>query len=202
STRAAASSGWRGAHGGSPPAGATSPGSRVPPRHSRWTPPWTRSPTACSDSPRRSSRRVGHGTRSPGWRARASGRGGRSSPEGGSPAKPPKREVPRSRSVWTRWPSIFRATCGCSSGSFSLSNGVSGEFRAPFVDGTFDYHDRRLRGGLHLWRSGQQILDVQAYLPLDLALEPVSRRQLPDTLSVGARADSVDLSVLDRKSVV
>ncbi len=84
-----------------------------------------------------------------------------------------------------------------SSGSFSLSNGAFGEFRAPFVDGTFDYHDRRLRGALHLWRSGQQILDVQAYLPLDLALEPVPRRQLPDTLSVGARADSVDLSVLE-----
>ncbi len=84
-----------------------------------------------------------------------------------------------------------------SSGSFALSNGAFGEFRAPFVDGTFDYHDRRLRGALHLWRSGQQILDVQAYLPLDLALEPVSRRQLPDTLSVGARADSVDLSVLE-----
>src|SRR5881296_951019 len=84
-----------------------------------------------------------------------------------------------------------------SSGSFSLSNGAFGEFRAPFVDGTYDYHDRRLRGALHLWRSGQQILDVQAYLPLDLALEPVPRRQLPDTLSVGARADSVDLSVLE-----
>jgi len=84
-----------------------------------------------------------------------------------------------------------------SSGSFSLSNGVFGEFRAPFVDGTFDYHERRLRGALHLWRSGQQILDVQAYLPLDLALESVPRRQLPDTLSVGARADSVDLSVLE-----
>src|SRR5437763_619781 len=84
-----------------------------------------------------------------------------------------------------------------SSGSFSLSNGAFGEFRAPFMDGTFDYHDRRLRGAVHLWRSGQQILDVQAYLPLDLALEPVPRRQLPDTLSVGARADSVDLSVLE-----
>jgi translocation and assembly module TamB len=84
-----------------------------------------------------------------------------------------------------------------SSGSFSLSNGAFGEFRAPFVDGTFDYHDRRLRGTLRLWRSGRQILDVQAYLPLDLALEPVPRRQLPDTLSVGAKADSVDLSVLE-----
>src|SRR6266581_6886038 len=72
-----------------------------------------------------------------------------------------------------------------SSGSFSLSNGALGEFRAPFVDGTYDYHDRRLLGAVHLWRSGQQILGVQAYLPLDLALEPVPRRQLPDTLSVG-----------------
>src|SRR2546422_1075182 len=84
-----------------------------------------------------------------------------------------------------------------SSGSFSLSNGALGEFRAPFVDGTYDYHDRRLLGAVHLWRSGQQILGVQAYLPLDLALEPVPRRQLPDTLSVGATADSVDLSVLE-----
>jgi len=84
-----------------------------------------------------------------------------------------------------------------SSGSFSLSNGAFGEFRAPFVDGTYDYHDRRLGGAIHLWRSGQQILGVQAYLPLDLALEPVPRRQLPDTLSVDARADSVDLSVLE-----
>lgn len=84
-----------------------------------------------------------------------------------------------------------------SSGSFSLSNATFGEFRAPFIDGTFDYHDQGLRGALHLWRSGQQILDVQVHLPLDLALEPVPRRQLPDTLSVGARADSVDLSVLE-----
>jgi len=84
-----------------------------------------------------------------------------------------------------------------SSGSFSLTNGSIGEFRTPFVDGTFDYHDRRLNSALHLWRSGQQILDVRAYLPLDLALEPVPRRQLPDTLSVQATADSVDLSVLE-----
>jgi TamB, inner membrane protein subunit of TAM complex len=83
-----------------------------------------------------------------------------------------------------------------SSGSFALSNGSLGGFHAPFVDGTFEYRDRRLGAALHLWRAGQQILDVRAYLPLDLALEPVARRQLPDTLSVRATADSVDLSVL------
>src|SRR5206468_8669514 len=82
-------------------------------------------------------------------------------------------------------------------GLFAPSEGGFGEFRAPVGGGTFDYHDRRLRGAVHLWRSGQQILGVQAYLPLDLALEPVPRRQLADTLSVGARADSVDLSVLE-----
>src|SRR5207244_2564862 len=84
-----------------------------------------------------------------------------------------------------------------SSGAFSLSNGRLGEFRAPFVDGTFEYRDRRMRAALHLWRSGQQILAVQAFLPLDLALTRVEHRQLPDTLSVRATADSVDLAVLE-----
>jgi translocation and assembly module TamB len=82
-------------------------------------------------------------------------------------------------------------------GSFSLTNGSLGEFHTPFVDGSFEYRDRRLGAGVHLWRSGTQVLDVQAYLPLDLSLVPVTRRQLPDTLSVRATADSVDLSVLE-----
>ncbi|HYT05910.1 MAG TPA: translocation/assembly module TamB domain-containing protein [Gemmatimonadales bacterium] len=84
-----------------------------------------------------------------------------------------------------------------SSGAFSLTNGSFGEFHAPFVDGSFEYRDRRLHAGAHLWRSGTQILDVEAYLPLDLSLVPVERRQLPDTVSVRATADSVDLSVLE-----
>jgi translocation and assembly module TamB len=65
------------------------------------------------------------------------------------------------------------------------------------VDGTFEYRDRRLSTAVHLWRAGQQILAVQAFLPLDLAIMPVERRQLPDTLSVRATADSVDLAVLE-----
>src|SRR2546425_12359076 len=50
---------------------------------------------------------------------------------------------------------------------------------------------------MHVWRSGQQVLTVAAHLPLDLALAPVAQRQLPDTLSVRATADSVDLSLLE-----
>ena len=81
-------------------------------------------------------------------------------------------------------------------GSFAFSNASFGSFRAPFMDGNIDYRNRRLNGEVHLWRSGQQILNVTAHLPLDLALIPVAHRQLPDTLSVQARADSVDLGVL------
>ncbi|HKC37970.1 MAG TPA: translocation/assembly module TamB domain-containing protein, partial [Gemmatimonadales bacterium] len=81
-------------------------------------------------------------------------------------------------------------------GSFAFSNAAFGSFRAPFMDGIIDYRGRRLNGEVHLWRSGQQVLNVAAHLPLDLALVPVAQRQLPDTLSVQARADSVDLGVL------
>src|SRR5207245_1781905 len=82
-------------------------------------------------------------------------------------------------------------------GSFSLTNGSIGEFRAPALDGTFDYRDRRLESAVHLWRSGQQVLTVAAHLPLDLALAPVAQRQLPDTLSVRATADTVAPPLLE-----
>ncbi len=81
-------------------------------------------------------------------------------------------------------------------GSFAFSNAAFGSFRAPFMDGNIDYRNRRLNGEVHLWRSGQQVLNLTAHLPLDLALVPVAQRQLSDTLSVQARADSVDLGVL------
>ena len=82
-------------------------------------------------------------------------------------------------------------------GSFALSAASFGDFRTPYVDGTMAYQDQRLDGTMHVWRSGQRVLNLTAHLPLDLALEPVARRQLPDTLAVRAVADSVDLSVLE-----
>jgi translocation and assembly module TamB len=82
-------------------------------------------------------------------------------------------------------------------GSFALNDGRFGDFRAPYLDGTVEYRDRRLEAGMHLWRSGQQILTVTAHLPLDLALKPVERRQIPDTVSVRAVGTQVDLSVLE-----
>lgn len=82
-------------------------------------------------------------------------------------------------------------------GSFALSGASFGDFRSPYVDGTVSYQDQRLDGTMHVWRSGQRVLNLTAHLPLDLALEPVAHRQLPDTLEVRAVADSVDLSVLE-----
>src|SRR3989441_1548247 len=81
-------------------------------------------------------------------------------------------------------------------GSFAFSTASFGSFRAPFMDGSVDYRNRRLNGEVHLWRSGQQVLNVTAHLTLDLALVSVANRQLADTLSGPARADAVDLGVL------
>src|SRR2546425_6214699 len=79
------------------------------------------------------------------------------------------------------------------SGSFAFSNASFGSFRAPFMDGIIDYRGRRLNGEVHLWRSGQQGLNVPPHLPLDLPLLPVAPRPLPHTPSVQARADHVRL---------
>ena len=79
----------------------------------------------------------------------------------------------------------------------SLVEGRFGDFRAPLVEGSADYVGRRLvfRGGL--WRDRQQVVTVSGSLPLDLALTGVEQRELPDTLEMRLRADSVDLAVLD-----
>src|SRR5204863_9895675 len=49
------------------------------------------------------------------------------------------------------------------SGSFAFSNASFGSFRAPFMDGIIDYRNRRLHGGVELWRSGQQVLNFTAH---------------------------------------
>ena len=82
-------------------------------------------------------------------------------------------------------------------GSFAMSGASFGDFSTPYVDGTIEYQNQRLDGTMHVWRSGQRVLNLTAHLPLDLALQRVDHRELPDTLMVRAVADSVDLSVLE-----
>ncbi|HUL50281.1 MAG TPA: translocation/assembly module TamB domain-containing protein [Gemmatimonadales bacterium] len=87
-------------------------------------------------------------------------------------------------------------------GSLALSKATVGEFGIPYLDGTFGYRDDHLDAALHLWRSGAEILRINARLPLDLSLRSVENRELPDSLSVRTRADSVDLAALGALTTV
>jgi translocation and assembly module TamB len=82
-------------------------------------------------------------------------------------------------------------------GTIGLTNGVFGAFRSPYVAGTVEYRNRLLGGEFGLWRGGQQILELSAELPLDLALNPAGDRRLPGPLSVRAVADGVDLAFIE-----
>ena len=82
-------------------------------------------------------------------------------------------------------------------GSMTLDGGKFGDFHAPFLQGVVDYADRRLETNLLLWRTGKNVLDVGATLPLDLALRGAQKRQMDGPLSVHARGDSVDLGILE-----
>ncbi|HEU5303383.1 MAG TPA: hypothetical protein VFU40_01955, partial [Gemmatimonadales bacterium] len=55
-------------------------------------------------------------------------------------------------------------------GTGTLDGAVFGDFRAPFIQGVVNYADRRLDTDLLLWRTGENVLDIEASLPLDLAL--------------------------------
>ncbi len=70
-------------------------------------------------------------------------------------------------------------------------------FRAPIVDGRASYRDRRLAGEFTLFRAGEQILQVDVSLPVDLAITGATQRQLPGPLSVRAVAAGVDLAFVD-----
>jgi translocation and assembly module TamB len=84
-------------------------------------------------------------------------------------------------------------------GKFAVTADSGG---APFIEGTARYAGsaRVLEGTGALRRDGQSILDLTAHLPLDLALVPVARRQLPDTLSLRATAEGASLAVLEAVS--
>ena len=78
-----------------------------------------------------------------------------------------------------------------------LRQGVFGEFQAPHMLGEWSYEDRRVEGNVRLLRTGEEILNVNVQLPIDLALTDVARRRLPGEISIRAAADGVDLSFMD-----
>ncbi len=78
-----------------------------------------------------------------------------------------------------------------------LADARFGDFHAPFVQGVVNYEDGRLDANLDLWRTGENILQVEAHFPLDLAFRGVRKRRLDGPLSVRAHTDSVDLGLLE-----
>ena len=82
-------------------------------------------------------------------------------------------------------------------GTARLGEARFGDFRAPFVQGVVNYENRRLDANLDLWRTGARVLEIEAHLPLDLAFQGAERRQLEGPIQVLARADSVDLGILE-----
>jgi translocation and assembly module TamB len=78
-----------------------------------------------------------------------------------------------------------------------MADGRFGDFQSPFIQGALNYADRRLDANLDLWRTGENLMQVEAHLPLDLALTGVSKRQIDGPLSVRAHTDSVSLGLLE-----
>lgn len=85
-------------------------------------------------------------------------------------------------------------------GTATLDAGRFGDFQAPFLQGVVDYADRRLETDLLLWKTGKNVLDVGATLPLDLAIKGATQRRVEGPISVHARGDSVDLAILEALS--
>jgi translocation and assembly module TamB len=82
-------------------------------------------------------------------------------------------------------------------GTARLGEGHFREFRAPFVQGVLNYAERRLDANLNLWRTGENILEIEAHLPVDLGLTGVKQRRVNGPLQVRAQADSVDLGIME-----
>jgi translocation and assembly module TamB len=82
-------------------------------------------------------------------------------------------------------------------GNAFLGDGAVGTFKGPLAQALIDYRDRRLAANVFLWRTGAQVVEVEASLPLDLALQKVEQRQIDGPLSIRARADSADLALIE-----
>ncbi|HEU5170372.1 MAG TPA: translocation/assembly module TamB domain-containing protein [Gemmatimonadales bacterium] len=82
-------------------------------------------------------------------------------------------------------------------GSAWLADAMHGKFRGPLAQTIVDYRDRRLAANLFLWRTGNQLLQVEASLPLDLGFRDVRRRRIDGPLRIHARADSADFALIE-----
>ncbi len=79
----------------------------------------------------------------------------------------------------------------------TVVDGRFGDFRAPLIEASAEYRDRRLTFQAGVGKGSERVATVSGSLPLDLALMAVAHRQLPDSLRIRVRADSADLAIID-----
>ncbi len=89
------------------------------------------------------------------------------------------------------------ATAPTLQGRAKLADARFGDFQAPFIEGVVNYEGHRLEAKLDLWRTGEDILQVEGHLPMDLALSGAGKRLLDGALTVRVHTDSVDLGLLE-----
>ncbi|MEO8030660.1 MAG: translocation/assembly module TamB domain-containing protein [Gemmatimonadota bacterium] len=82
-------------------------------------------------------------------------------------------------------------------GGLALADVGLEDFSAPLIQGSVHYTDKQLKANLDVWKTGASILQLEAALPLDLALHKVARRQLPGPILIRAHSDSTDLTILE-----
>ena len=82
-------------------------------------------------------------------------------------------------------------------GNAMVTGPVFGEATPPLLRATYDYVDQVLRSNVTFWKLGEPVLEVDARVPLDLALASRARRRLPGDIDIRATADSADLSLIE-----
>ncbi|MGB7212560.1 MAG: translocation/assembly module TamB domain-containing protein [Gemmatimonadales bacterium] len=82
-------------------------------------------------------------------------------------------------------------------GTATLADAGFATFRGPYARAIVNYADRSLALDIALWRTGRQVMSVDARLPIDLALGDVDRRLMPGPLDIRVQADRADVGMVE-----
>ncbi|MGH7590696.1 MAG: translocation/assembly module TamB domain-containing protein [Gemmatimonadales bacterium] len=82
-------------------------------------------------------------------------------------------------------------------GTAAFADAGFGTFRGPYARAAVTYADRALALDIALWRTGRQVMSVDARLPVDLALGDVGQRLIPGPLNILVLADRADVGMLE-----
>ncbi len=82
-------------------------------------------------------------------------------------------------------------------GNAQLDGLSIGDSHLPYLEGVFNYADRRLNADIFLWRTGNRVMTLQAAVPYYLGAGEMENRRLEGPVSIRALGDSVDLAIIE-----